>query len=144
MQPVQQPSCASLKPLCLRALHHMRRSWDPLISLPCSGMIYTTNPNPEKYTCQSMPVNGGSFQEYYDGGNFTNWAQIRYSITLLVMFYCTHCWRRVCVEYFVPGKTLPGPSPPLSIPTSISLAHPDPARPIRHRSQPPAARDSKA
>ena len=23
-----------------------------------------------------MPVGGGSFQEYYDGGNFTNWAEI--------------------------------------------------------------------
>lgn len=40
------------------------------------GMIYTTNPDPAKYHCESMPVNGGSFQEYYDGGNFTNWAQI--------------------------------------------------------------------
>ena len=31
------------------------------------GRIYTTNPNPAKYTCEQMPVNGGSFQEYYDG-----------------------------------------------------------------------------
>ena len=29
-----------------------------------------------RYTCEQMPVNGGSFQEYYDGGSFTNWAQI--------------------------------------------------------------------
>ena len=42
------------------------------------GQIYTTSPPAGKYykDCSTMPVGGGSFQEYYDGGNFTNWAQI--------------------------------------------------------------------
>jgi hypothetical protein len=46
------------------------------------GKILTTNPSGThgipagKYACDQMPVGGGSFQEYYDGGNFTNWASI--------------------------------------------------------------------
>ena len=35
------------------------------------GQIYTTSPPAGKYykDCSTMPVGGGSFQEYYDGGN---------------------------------------------------------------------------
>jgi len=45
------------------------------------GQIYTKNPGPDKskpqgYDCNRMIVGGGSFQEYYDGGNFTSWATI--------------------------------------------------------------------
>eukprot|EP01050_Picozoa_sp_SAG11_P007791 SAG11_NODE_660_length_7893_cov_4.055042_6_plen_202_part_00 len=45
------------------------------------GQIYSTNPGPDKtkpkgYDCSRMFVGGGSFQEYYDGGNFTSWATI--------------------------------------------------------------------
>jgi hypothetical protein len=45
------------------------------------GKIYTANPGPDKdspqgYDCNRMFVGGGSFQEYYDGGNFTSWATI--------------------------------------------------------------------
>ena len=46
------------------------------------GKILTTNPSgthgipADKYVCNQMPVGGGSFQEYYDGGNFTNVAAI--------------------------------------------------------------------
>ena len=46
------------------------------------GRIRTTNPSgthgiPKgKYACNEIPVGGGSFQEFYDGGNFTSWATI--------------------------------------------------------------------
>lgn len=46
------------------------------------GRIRTTNPSgtngiPKgKFRCNEMPVGGGSFQEFYDGGNFTSWATI--------------------------------------------------------------------
>ena len=46
------------------------------------GRIRTTNPSgthgipADKYACNRMMVGGGSFQEYYDGGNFTSWATI--------------------------------------------------------------------
>jgi hypothetical protein len=33
------------------------------------GQIYTTSPDMSKQDCSTMPVGGGSFQEYYDGGN---------------------------------------------------------------------------
>jgi len=33
------------------------------------GQIYTTSPDMTKQDCSTMPVGGGSFQEYYDGGN---------------------------------------------------------------------------
>ena len=33
------------------------------------GQIYTTSPDMSKQDCSRLPVGGGSFQEYYDGGN---------------------------------------------------------------------------
>ena len=44
------------------------------------GKIYSSNPGPDKtkpegYDCSRMFVGGGSFQEYYDGGNFTSWVR---------------------------------------------------------------------
>lgn len=44
------------------------------------GKIYSVNPGtsktkPEGYDCSRMLVGGGSFQEYYDGGNFTSWVR---------------------------------------------------------------------
>ena len=33
------------------------------------GQIYTTSPDMSKQDCSTMPMGGGSFQEYYDGGN---------------------------------------------------------------------------
>ena len=36
-----------------------------------------------KYACNAIPVGGGSFQEFYDGGSFTSWATISGSVNRL-------------------------------------------------------------
>ena len=89
------------------------------------GMIYTTNPDPAKYHCESMPVNGGSFQEYYDGVFYDSgliFTVSRASVSAMsrpahtphaidmcfLVTKCVACGSVVAIQYIVPDSPKTG------------------------------------
>ena len=101
------------------------------------GKILTTNPSgthgipADKYVCNQMPVGGGSFQEYYDGGKICNPSSRWAGAYNMNMFACVFCVAQVTLpvsllsadQFSAESRAIPKCACPHACRCSAALSH---------------------